>query len=95
MKTAVVIGTRSELIKMAILINELKQLKSENLFIHSGQHYDYFMDGMVLDTFKLPEPDYNLKVGSGSHAQTTSKIMVRMEELIEREKIDTLIVLAL
>jgi len=92
MKIAVVVGTRPELIKMAILIKRLKELNEDHLFIHSGQHYDYFMDGTVIDNFSLPQPDYNLKVGSGSHAITTSKVMKGVEEIIDKEKIDTIIV---
>ncbi|MDY7223908.1 non-hydrolyzing UDP-N-acetylglucosamine 2-epimerase [Halalkalibacterium halodurans] len=92
MKAAVIVGTRPELIKMAVLIKVLKSLDPHHLFIHSGQHYDYSMDGAVLDTFHLQQPDYHLKVGSGSHASTTAKILTGVEEIIQREKIDLVIV---
>ncbi|UAL48673.1 UDP-N-acetylglucosamine 2-epimerase (non-hydrolyzing) [Sutcliffiella horikoshii] len=91
-KMAVVVGTRPELIKMGVLIKEMKKRNSHHLYVHSGQHYDYHMDGMVADIFGLPKPDYNLGVGSGSHAATTAKIMVQLEEIIIREKIDTIVV---
>ncbi|WP_010192871.1 non-hydrolyzing UDP-N-acetylglucosamine 2-epimerase [Bacillus sp. m3-13] len=92
MKIAVIVGTRPELIKMAVLIKELKKRDPNHLFIHSGQHYDYFMDGMVMDLFELPKPDHHLSVGSGSHSETTAKIMLKMEELILKEKIDLVVV---
>ncbi|CAG9622821.1 non-hydrolyzing UDP-N-acetylglucosamine 2-epimerase [Sutcliffiella rhizosphaerae] len=92
MKISVVVGTRPELIKMAVFITELKRMNSTNLYIHSGQHYDYHMDGMVADIFQLPEADYNLGVGSGSHANTTANIMIKMEEIIVNEKMDLLVV---
>ncbi|KPB03553.1 non-hydrolyzing UDP-N-acetylglucosamine 2-epimerase [Bacillus sp. CHD6a] len=92
MRIAIIVGTRPELIKMAVLIKELKKRNSTHLFIHSGQHYDYFMDGMVLDLFALPKPDYHLSVGSGTHGETTAKIMVKMEEIIIKEKIDIVVV---
>ncbi|MGM0836801.1 MAG: non-hydrolyzing UDP-N-acetylglucosamine 2-epimerase [Bacillota bacterium] len=92
MKIAVIVGTRPELIKMAVIIKELKKRDSSHLFIHSGQHYDYQMDGMVSDLFQLPEPDYNFAVGSGSHASTTASILLKMEEIILKEKIDKIVV---
>ncbi|WP_404449358.1 UDP-N-acetylglucosamine 2-epimerase (non-hydrolyzing) [Sutcliffiella horikoshii] len=92
MKIAVIVGTRPELIKMAVLIKELKKRDPNHLFIHSGQHYDYFMDGMVMELFKLPTPDHHLGVGSGSHSETTAKIMVQMEELIIKQNINLVVV---
>ncbi|MDX5475382.1 MAG: UDP-N-acetylglucosamine 2-epimerase (non-hydrolyzing) [Bacillaceae bacterium] len=92
MKLAVVVGTRPELIKMAMLIKELKKRNTSNLFIHSGQHYDYHMDGMVLSLFDLPKPDFHLAVGSGTHAYTTSNVMIQVEKLIKSERIDLIIV---
>lgn len=92
MKVAVIVGTRPELIKMGVLIKELKKRNSHHLFIHSGQHYDYHMDGMVTDSFKLPPPDYHLGIGSGSHATTTSAILQQLEPILLKEKVDKVIV---
>ncbi|TYS65736.1 UDP-N-acetylglucosamine 2-epimerase (non-hydrolyzing) [Sutcliffiella horikoshii] len=92
MKIAVIVGTRPELIKMALLIKELKKRDPNHLFIHSGQHYDYFMDGMVMELFNLPIPDHHSGIGSGSHSETTAKIMTKMEKLILNEKINLLVV---
>ncbi|WP_078381392.1 non-hydrolyzing UDP-N-acetylglucosamine 2-epimerase [Sutcliffiella halmapala] len=92
MKIAVVVGTRPELIKMAVLINELKKRDSSHLFIHSGQHYDYHMDGMVSELFNLPKPDYHFDVKSGTHATTTATIMTKLEDIIVKEKIEKIIV---
>ncbi|MGY3716343.1 non-hydrolyzing UDP-N-acetylglucosamine 2-epimerase [Sutcliffiella cohnii] len=92
MKIGVVVGTRPELIKMAPLIKEMKKRNNQHLFIHSGQHYDFYMDGMVLDIFELPKPDYNLQVGSGSHSTMTANMMVQLEEIISKEKIDKIVV---
>ncbi|MEO6239152.1 MAG: UDP-N-acetylglucosamine 2-epimerase (non-hydrolyzing) [Vicinamibacterales bacterium] len=48
--------------------------------VHTGQHYDPAMSGTIFDELGLPEPDVNLGVGSGSHAQQTGQIMVALEE---------------
>ncbi|WP_018131913.1 non-hydrolyzing UDP-N-acetylglucosamine 2-epimerase [Effusibacillus pohliae] len=92
MKLAVIVGTRPELIKMALVIQNIKQRHPRSLFIHSGQHYDDALDKRIAETFGLPEPDCRLHVGSGSHATTTANIMVGVEQLIDREKIETVIV---
>ncbi|QFT88407.1 UDP-2,3-diacetamido-2,3-dideoxy-D-glucuronate 2-epimerase [Bacillus sp. THAF10] len=77
---------------MGVLITELKKRNSSHLYIHSGQHYDYHMEAIVSDIFQLPKPDYHLSVGSGSHATTTAKIMIELEQIFLKEKIDTVIV---
>ncbi len=92
MKIAVIVGTRPELIKMGVLIKELKQRDHRHLFIHSGQHYDYHMDGMVSDAFNLPTPDYHLAVGSGTHAKMTATLMEQLEPILVKEKVNKVIV---
>jgi UDP-N-acetylglucosamine 2-epimerase (non-hydrolysing) len=92
MKVAVIVGTRPELIKMGVLIKELKKRNSQHLFIHSGQHYDYHMDGMVSDSLKLPPPDYHLGIGSISHASFTAAIMQQLEAILLKEKVGLVIV---
>ncbi|WBL16290.1 non-hydrolyzing UDP-N-acetylglucosamine 2-epimerase [Sutcliffiella sp. NC1] len=92
MKIAIVVGTRPELIKMAPLIKEMKKRDNKHLFIHSGQHYDYYMDGMVLDIFELAKPDYNLQVGSGSHSMMTANMMMQLEKIILKENVDKIVV---
>ena len=55
------------------------------VLVNSGQHYDFNMAGTFLDIFKIKEPDYNLKVGSGKHGEMTGKIMASFEEVVEKE----------
>lgn len=83
---AVLVGTRPELIKMAPVLRQLRKRKIPHIFIHSGQHYSKEMDQQIMDDLKMKKPDYNLHVGSGSHAVQTGEIMKGVEEIYLREK---------
>jgi UDP-N-acetylglucosamine 2-epimerase (non-hydrolysing) len=93
MKVAVVLGTRPEIIKFAPIIRELKNRNEDFFVIHTGQHYSYNMDGVFFKDLQLPEPKYNLSVGSGTHAETTAKILVRVGEILSKEMPDVVLVL--
>ena len=89
MKIAIVVGTRPEIIKTAVL---MKKLGEECVVIHSNQHYSPEMDAVFFDELKLPKPKYNLNVGSGQHANQTGNIMIRMEPILEKEQPDLVLV---
>ncbi len=72
MKIAIILGTRPEIIKMAPLIRELDRRKSDFFILHTGQHYSYNLDRVFFEQLELPNPKYNLEVGSGSHAEETA-----------------------
>jgi UDP-N-acetylglucosamine 2-epimerase (non-hydrolysing) len=60
--------------------------------VHTGQHYDYEMSRVFFDELEIPEPDYYLGAGSGSHAEQTAKVMVEFEKVCVEEKPDVAIV---
>jgi UDP-GlcNAc3NAcA epimerase len=84
MKVASVIGARPQFIKAAPLDRELRQLCT-HVLIHTGQHYDYSMSAVFFEELHIPEPDYNLGVGSASHGKQTGEMLIRIEEALERE----------
>lgn len=87
MKIINVVGARPNFIKIAPFINEMKKHREvESLLIHTGQHYDYKMARIFFKELDIPRPNYNLKVGSGSHAKQTAKIMERLEPVLLKEK---------
>lgn len=88
MKIAIVLGTRPEIIKMAPIIRECEKRDLDYFTLHTGQHYSYEMDRIFFEQLELPEPEYNLEIGSGSHAQQTGKIMARIEEVLDEEMPD-------
>lgn len=91
MKVASVIGARPQFVKIAPLHPEISR-KHEHVIIHTGQHYDYEMSQVFFEELKIPSPDYNLEVGSASHAEQTAKMLVAVEKVLLKEKPDAVIV---
>lgn len=91
MKFVSVVGARPEFIQATPVSIALRKNHQEVL-VHTGQHYDYLMSQTFFDELGIPSPDYNLEVGSGSHASQTAEILVRFEELLLKEKPDCVIV---
>jgi UDP-N-acetylglucosamine 2-epimerase (non-hydrolysing) len=87
----VVVGTRPEIIKMAPLIRALQRNSLPFIFVHCGQHYDYEMTKMFFEEPHLPDLTANLNVGTGTHAQQTSRIMLRLKN-VAKTKTDLVIV---
>lgn len=56
----------------------------EPILVHTGQHYDEAMSKIFFEDLEMPHPDYFLGVGSGTHAQQTAAIMVKLEEIVQR-----------
>jgi UDP-N-acetylglucosamine 2-epimerase (non-hydrolysing) len=80
----VVAGTRPEVIKLAPIIEWFEKLSVEYIFVWSGQHYDRELSKIFFEQFKLPEPNEDLRVGSGTHAEQTTNIMLNLEKLIKK-----------
>ena len=91
MKFVSVVGARPEFIQATPVSRALRKNHQE-LLVHTGQHYDYKMSQTFFDELGIPAPDYNLEVGSNSHAAQTAEILVRFEELLLKEKPDCVIV---
>ncbi|HAV76787.1 MAG TPA: UDP-N-acetylglucosamine 2-epimerase (non-hydrolyzing), partial [Anaerolineae bacterium] len=71
MKVVSVVGARPEFIQATPVSRALRK-NHEELLVHTGQHYDYKMSQTFFDELGIPVPDYNLEVGSGSHAGQTA-----------------------
>jgi len=74
-------GTRPQFIKVA-MVARAWQGKSDQIFIHTGQHYDRNLSDIFIEKLDLPQPDINLAIGSASHAIQTSQMMVGIEKAI-------------
>lgn len=89
---AIILGTRPEIIKMSPIIRECEDRSLDYFILHTGQHYSYEMDRTFFEELELPEPKYNLDVGSGTHADQTGRIMSGIEEILVEEKPDIVLV---
>jgi UDP-N-acetylglucosamine 2-epimerase (non-hydrolysing) len=82
----IVAGARPNFMKVAPLWNALSEDREFTVtLVHTGQHFDDSMSGQFFRDLGLPEPNYHLGAGGGSHAQQTAEIMKRLEPvLLER-----------
>ncbi len=90
MKTAVVVGTRPEIIKLAPVISRLR--KRDSALIFSGQHYDRLMGMDLIEQLGLRRPDYSLQVSKSVPAVQMGEIMIRLSKILDKAKPDTVIV---
>jgi UDP-N-acetylglucosamine 2-epimerase len=89
MKIASIVGARPQFIKIAPLCREFKKQKSiKHLIIHTDQHYDYNMSKAFFDELEIPNPDYHLEVGAGTHGYQTGEMMKRVENVLIKERPD-------
>lgn len=91
MKVATVVGTRPEFVQSALTSRELRKRHSE-ILVHIGQHYDDAMSAAFFRELGIPEPDYNLGVGSGLHGQQTGRMLERIETVLLAERPDWVLV---
>lgn len=89
---AIVLGTRPEIIKMSPIIRECEAKHLDYFILHSGQHYSYDMDRAFFEELELPEPRYNLDVGSGTQAGQTAKILTGIEDVLVKEEPEIVLV---
>jgi UDP-N-acetylglucosamine 2-epimerase (non-hydrolysing) len=94
MKTIVhVIGARPNYMKMAPLIEALRaSTPFRQVLVNTGQHYDDLMARSFVRDLALPTPDYDLGVGSASHAVQTAKVMMAFEDVCLAERPDLVMV---
>ncbi len=87
-----IVGARPHFIKAAPLMEVLSGSEFELKTIHTGQHYDTNMSDIFFDQLKLPTPEINLGVGSGTHATQTALVMTGVEEILIDEKPNFIVV---
>ena len=94
-KIITIIGARPQIIKASAISRCIQKEFAEELtevIVHTGQHYDPAMSDVFFKEMKIPEPLFNLNVGSGPHGKQTGKMMEALETLLLQEKPDALLV---
>lgn len=94
MKVLSVVGARPNFMKVAPIIRAMERHSHpfESVLVHTGQHYDARMSDSFFADLRMPEPDFNLEVGSGSHAAQTAAVMTRIEPVLQEVRPDLVLV---
>jgi UDP-N-acetylglucosamine 2-epimerase (non-hydrolysing) len=89
-----VVGTRPNFVKMAPVIAACRERfgESENVVVHTGQHYDRAMSDVFFTELGVPDPDHMLGVGSGSHGEQAARVIERIGPVLRDEKPDVVVV---
>lgn len=96
-KWLIVAGARPNFMKIAPLIHAIRESNARNariipVIVHTGQHYDKGLSQIFFDELGIPEPDFNLGIGSGSHAEQTGRIMIAFEQVALAQNPDLVVV---
>lgn len=93
MNLTVVAGARPNFMKVAPIMWEAARRPGVNAcLVHTGQHYDEKMSKLFFDQLRIPKPDVDLEVGSGSHAMQTAEVMKRFEPVLLSQRPDAVVV---
>ena len=86
-----VVGARPNFVKAAPVLRAIRNQGLKQTLVHTGQHYDRNMSDVFFTELEIPDPDFNLEVGSGSHASQTAEIMRRFEPVVLEQKPDVVL----
>jgi len=93
MRVVNVVGARPNFVKIAPLMSEMARYSGITpVLVHTGQHYDGPMSDQFFTDLEIRPPDFNLGVGSGSHAVQTAEVMRRLEPILENARPDLVLV---
>ncbi len=94
LKVMTVVGTRPEIIRLSAVINKLEASEAiEHILVHTGQNYDYELNEVFFNDFKLKKPDYFLNAATGTAVETIGNILVKIDPILEEIKPDAFLVL--
>jgi UDP-N-acetylglucosamine 2-epimerase len=92
LKVTSIVGARPQFIKAAPVSRALRARGLTEVLVHTGQHYDHNMSAIFFAELDIPEPDFNLGVGSGPHGWQTGQMLTRIEEMLLDQRPDWVLV---
>ncbi|MBE9895532.1 UDP-N-acetylglucosamine 2-epimerase (non-hydrolyzing) [Enterococcus casseliflavus] len=94
LKVMTVVGTRPEIIRLSAVINRLESSEAiDHVLVHTGQNYDYELNEVFFEDFKLKKPDYFLNAATGTAIETVGNILIKIDPILEEVKPDAFLVL--
>ncbi|TDM17521.1 non-hydrolyzing UDP-N-acetylglucosamine 2-epimerase [Macrococcoides canis] len=94
LKVMTVVGTRPEIIRLSAVINRLENSDAiEHVLVHTGQNYDYELNEVFFNDFKLRKPDYFLNSAKGTAVETIGNILIGIDPVLDEVQPDAFLVL--
>ena len=94
LKVMTVVGTRPEIIRLSAVINKLEESEEiDHTLVHTGQNYDYELNQVFFEDFKLKKPDYFLDAATGTAVETIGNILMKIDPIMEEVKPEAFLVL--
>lgn len=92
MKVMTVVGTRPEIIRLSRVLALLDQ-ETDHVLVHTGQNYDYELNGIFFKELELRKPQHFLEAAGATPMETIGAVIARMDPVLEKERPDALLVL--
>ena len=92
LKVATVVGTRPELIRLSRVLAKLDE-HCEHVLIHTGQNYDYELNGIFFEDLGIRKPDHFLEVAGATGAETIGNVIIAVDRVLAEVQPDAMLVL--
>lgn len=92
MKIVTLVGTRPEIIKLSLVMQELDRC-SDHILVHSGQNFDDELSGAIFRDLGLRQPDRFLDAAGESPAETIARVIERFDTVLAAERPDAMLLL--
>ena len=90
-KLMTIVGTRPEIIRLSRVIACFENL--DHILVHTGQNFDYELSKIFFEDLEIKSPDYFLETAGETSIQIISNVLIKVDEILEREKPDAVLVL--
>ncbi|EGY25637.1 UDP-N-acetylglucosamine 2-epimerase [Desulfovibrio sp. A2] len=91
-KILTLVGTRPECIKLSAVIGELAR-HTDHVLVHTGQNYDYELNGVFFEQLALPKPDHFLDVAADTASATVARVIERTDAVLREVRPEGVLIL--
>ena len=91
-KVMTIVGTRPEIIRLSRVMAVLEE-ETRHVLVHTGQNYDYELNGIFFQELQVPKPRHFLKAAGRNAIETIGKTIAKVDVVLERERPDAVLVL--